>query len=168
MAKKTRSARGRAAGAGGGLSRLSVADLRREIGRRQKMVGGLMRKREKLVSQLNAIDAELAEYGNLPGGGAAGGRGRGPGRPAGRPAAAGRRGGGGGGGGGRRPRNDATLVESLKKVLTGKTMSVTEVAQAVQEAGYKTSSPSFRTIVNQTLINSGEFKRVGRGQYTAK
>lgn len=47
-------------------------------------------------------------------------------------------------------------------------MSVTEVAEAVQRQGYKTTSPSFRTIVNQTLINSGKFRPVSRGQYTAK
>jgi hypothetical protein len=60
------------------------------------------------------------------------------------------------------------LIEALGKVLDGKTMSVTEVSEAVQKAGYKTTSPSFRTIVNQTLINSGKFKRVERGKYTAK
>ena len=72
------------------------------------------------------------------------------------------------GGGRRRPKNDMNLVEALSKALDGKTMSVTEVAEAVQRQGYRTSSPSFRTIVNQTLINSGKFKRVSRGQYTLK
>ncbi len=52
--------------------------------------------------------------------------------------------------------------------VNGKTMGVSDVAGAVQKAGYRTSSPSFRTIVNQALIASGKFKRVGRGQYTAK
>ncbi len=65
-------------------------------------------------------------------------------------------------------RNEKNLVDALYDVLNGKTMSVTEVADAVQKAGYKTSSPSFRTIVNQTLINSGRFSRVERGQYTSK
>ncbi|MDY7108645.1 MAG: hypothetical protein SYC29_08400 [Planctomycetota bacterium] len=70
---------------------------------------------------------------------------------------------------GSRPRNTGSLVEALKKLLTGKTMTVTEMADAVQKAGYKTSSPNFRTIVNQTLINNKkDFKRVARGQYTAK
>ncbi|HPO92606.1 MAG TPA: hypothetical protein PL072_03955 [Phycisphaerales bacterium] len=72
------------------------------------------------------------------------------------------------GGGRRRPKNDMNLVEALSKALDGKTMSVTEVAEAVQRQGYRTSSPSFRTIVNQTLINSGKFKRVSRGKYTLK
>lgn len=70
--------------------------------------------------------------------------------------------------GGGRPKNDRTLTEALVQVLTGKTMRVTDAVKAVQQAGYRTSSPSFRTIVNQALISSGKFKRVGRGQYTAK
>ena len=70
--------------------------------------------------------------------------------------------------GGNRPKNEMNLVESLSKVLDGKTMGVAEVAEAVQKAGYQTTSKSFRTIVNIALINSGKFKRVDRGQYTAK
>jgi len=68
-----------------------------------------------------------------------------------------------------RPRNETSLVGALQKLLTNKTMSVTEMAEAVQKAGYQTSSPNFRTIVNQTLINNPSlFKRIARGQYTAK
>jgi hypothetical protein len=44
------------------------------------------------------------------------------------------------GDGGRRPRNAANLVDSLARTLNGKTMSVSEVAQAVQKAGYRTTS----------------------------
>ena len=40
--------------------------------------------------------------------------------------------------------------------------------KAVQDFGYKTTSPSLRTIVNQTLINSEKFKRIERAYYTAK
>jgi hypothetical protein len=47
-------------------------------------------------------------------------------------------------------------------------MSVTDVTAAVQKAGYNTNAANFRTIVNQCLINSGKFKRIERGQYTAK
>jgi hypothetical protein len=61
------------------------------------------------------------------------------------------------------------LVEALHDLLKGRTMSVTEIASAVQEAGYRTTSPNFRTIVNQTLINRPElFRRVARGKYTAQ
>ncbi len=68
----------------------------------------------------------------------------------------------------KRAKNDQPLADALVDSLTGTTLSVTEVAQAVQHAGYRTTSPNFRTIVNQTLIKDKRFKRVGRGQYTAR
>ena len=67
-----------------------------------------------------------------------------------------------------RPRNTVNLVEALSKVLTNKTMSVSQVAEAVQRAGYQTYAANFRTIVNQTLLKHKKlFKKVSRGQYTA-
>ncbi len=125
------------------LSTMSVAELQRELRRRQGTVGRLLKKRDRLAARLEALDAEISALGIVGGGRRAGG-------------------------GRVRPRNEMKLVDALVKVLSGKTMSVTEVADAVQQAGYRTSSSSFRTIVNQTLINSAKFKRVGRGQYTAK
>ncbi len=69
----------------------------------------------------------------------------------------------------KRHRNDTNLVEALQQVLSGTTMGVTEAAAAVQAAGYKTTSPNFRTIVNQTLIkHSDAFSKKSRGKYTAK
>jgi hypothetical protein len=109
----------------------------------------LRRKHAIAMNRVAAIESQLIALGAVASGGGGGGRGRGTGAAT-------------------RARNDMNLVESLVKVLTGKTMGVTEVADAVQRAGYKTSSPNFRTIVNQTLIKSDKFKRVGRGQYTAK
>ena len=61
------------------------------------------------------------------------------------------------------------LVDSLAKVLKSKTLSVTEATEAVQKAGYLTTAANFRTIVNQALIRETKvFKKVSRGQYTAK
>jgi hypothetical protein len=131
----------RSNGGKGKLVELSVLDLRRELVRRQRSVDSLARRRERLIAKVADIDAQIIEHGGSPRGGLALRK---------------------------RPKNEMNLVQALSKVLDGKTMSVTEVAEAVQEAGYKTTSPSFRTIVNQTLINSGKFKRVERGQYTAK
>lgn len=125
-----------------GLSGLSVQELQRELRSRQRRVGPLMKRRAKVAAKLAAIDAEIAALGGSAGG-TVGVR--------------------------KRPKNEMNLVEALAKVLSGKTMGVTEVAEAVQKAGYQTTSPSFRTIVNQTLINNKNvFKRVDRGQYTAK
>lgn len=128
----------------GGLSGISVADLQAELRRRMRRVGTLQRRRDRVAGKLAALDAELSALGAAVGG--AGGMmfGR------------------------KRPKNDMNLVEALAKVLKGRTMSVTDVSDAVQKAGYKTSAANFRTIVNQTLIkNRSVFKKIARGQYTA-
>lgn len=123
------------------LAKLSVADLNRELNRRRKGGQSLLRKRAKLMEKVHELDARLRELGMAAGGTSVGGP---------------------------RPRNESNLVEALAAVLDGKTMSVTEVSEAVQKAGYQTTSPNFRTIVNQALIASGKFKKISRGQYTAK
>jgi hypothetical protein len=122
-----------------GLARLSVSALEAEIRRRERAARALARRRDRLAAKLDALDRKIALMGGAPG----------------------RR-----GGGGRRAKNDMTLEESLVKVLRGKTMSVTDAAEAVQRAGYRTNSSNFRTQVNIALIK-GPFKRAGRGQYTA-
>jgi hypothetical protein len=132
----------RSSGGGGGLAGLTVSDLRRELVRRERRVGGLIRRRERLMAKVRELESQIMAHGGTSRGGAIVLR--------------------------KRPKNDMNLVEALSKVLKDKVMSVTDVSQAVQDAGYKTTSPSFRTIVNQTLINSGRFKRVERGKYTAK
>jgi hypothetical protein len=131
---------GRKAGSGGGLGHLSIRDLHAEIRKRERVAGGLLRKRERLAERLAAIDEQIRKAGlNTPGTG-----------------------------GGVRPRNEMSLVEALAKTLKGKTLSVTDAAEAVQTAGYKTSAANFRTIVNQALIkNTKIFKKVERGLYTA-
>lgn len=125
------------------LSGLSVGELQRELRRRERGVDSLLRKREKLLAKVHALDSEIATLGVAPGAGR-------------------------GGATRRRPRNDSNLADALVGVLKTKTLSVTDVAQAVQDAGYVTTSPNFRTIVNQTLIKDKRIKRVGRGLYTAK
>lgn len=132
----------------GRLASMSVADLQREIARRQRSTRSLQQKRAKLLKKLAALDAQITaaggSVGSVPGGKGVGAR------------------------GGTRPKNEMSLVDALGKVLKGKTMGVAEAAEAVQKAGYKTNAASFRTVVNIALINSGKFKRVERGQYTAK
>ena len=61
-----------------------------------------------------------------------------------------------------------TLSDALERVLSGKTLSVTDAVDAVKGIGYRTRSNNFRTQVNIALIKSGKFRRVRRGQYTAK
>lgn len=134
----------RSANAGALLRGATLEDLRREFERRRRSSGKLLKKRQKLSAQLEEIDAQLAMLDVSTGG---------PSRS---------------GGVRKRPQNTMGLVPFLVKVLTNKTMGVTEVSMAVQRAGYKTTSPNFRTIVNQALIkHTDKFKKLGRGKYTA-
>lgn len=123
------------------VASMSTAELQAEISRRQSGVSKLMRKRDRLREQLAEVEAEIAEAD--------------PGTSI--PT------------GGKRHRNESSLVEALAGVLDGVELTVTEMSEAVRAAGYMTTSPNFRTIVNQTLIKNPKlFKRVSRGVYTAK
>jgi hypothetical protein len=120
---------------------MSTAELQAELLRRERNVRKLERRREKLLADLAEVEQALGAEGALS-------------------ATGGIR---------RRPRNDMNLVDSLAAVLNGKEMSVTEVTQAVQQAGYMTTAANFRTIVNQALIRETKrFKKVSRGRYTAR
>ena len=146
MAKRSGKKKSTRKSSGGGLGSASTADLARELKRRERQLGKLKAKRDALLDQAAELDAEIASLGSLVGGGS-----------------------GRSGGVRRRPKNDQNLAEALAGVLDGVTMSVTDAAEAVQRAGYKTSASNFRTIVNQTLLReTGTFKKVARGQYTAK
>ncbi|HZW08961.1 MAG TPA: hypothetical protein VFF69_03580 [Phycisphaerales bacterium] len=172
MAKKKRAGRGsaRRGASGGALRGVSTMELRAELERRSRDLDKLEARRDELTAQLEQVEAEISTISSAIGAAGRAGRGRGArrGRPAGA-SGAGRRGGrrAARAGGGKRPRNAESLEVALAKVLKGKTMGVSEVADAVQKAGYKTSSPNFRTIVNQALLRSELIKKTGRGAYTA-
>lgn len=166
------------------ISSLSVAQLNQELERRRAEAIHLAKERTELLERVTEIDAYLAELGVSTSTGRPRGRPRKDGTPtrahtpsrkttrkAAKKSArkSGRKGPSKPAGDRKRHRNESNLVEALQQVLAGKVMGVTEVAKAVQEAGYKTTSPNFRTIVNQTLIkNPQAFTKQGRGLYTAK
>src|SRR4051812_40721243 len=110
-----------------GLNRFPSQLLEAELRRRERGVTKFYRKRARLVAKLEELDDVIRQHGGDPGA-MGGGRGRG-----------GRRGAGRG-----RPRNEMSLEEALAKALSGKTLSVTEAAEAVQRAGYRTSAANFR------------------------
>lgn len=141
----------RAATKSRGLSGLSVDDLHAEIARRGRSISKLQKQHAKAMQKVEAIEREIiASGGDISGGRRL--RFGGPGVNLGR----------------KRPKNDMNLVEALTKTLKGKTMGVTELAEAVQKNGYRTSAANFRTIVNQTLIKHPKtFKKVSRGMYSA-
>tara|TARA_Y100001933_G_C18922455_1_gene531601 strand:- start:324 stop:773 length:450 start_codon:yes stop_codon:yes gene_type:complete len=127
------------------LDDLSFDELQREMQRREREMKRLVNKRDRLHQQIREVEDEIQSLGGAGAFGmTAGGRPR------------------------RRPQNESSLSEALLKLLKNTTMSVTQAADEVQRAGYQTTSASFRTIVNQTLIKDPRFKKVSRGQYTAK
>jgi hypothetical protein len=130
-----------------GLLAVSTSALEAELARRASEIGRLQKDRANAQARLDEIDERLGVLGSAGGTGATRRR--------------------RGGGGGRRPRNEMNLADSLASVLRGRKLSVTDLTEEVQKAGYRTSSPNFRTIVNQTLIKDPKrFKRVSRGVYT--
>ncbi len=86
---------------------------------------------------------------------------RGPGRPPGRPAAARP---------GPRPAGKS-LKDYISKVLSGGSiLSVKDITQKVQQAGYPTRSNNLSNQVSMALSQmqkAKQLKKVGRGQYTA-
>ena len=135
------------------LQTTSTSDLQAELRRRQRRLPTLERRRERLLAQLDEVDAEIAELG----GGSGGGRGKRRGRAAGSTT---RR---------KRPKNEMSLGDALAKVMKkGQPRKVGDLAAAVQKAGYKTNSSNFNTIVNQTLLKDDRFKNTSRGHYALK
>lgn len=122
------------------ISDMSLSDLERLIAKRRHEIDRLLRKRRKLEAKLDKIDQQIA---------ALGGNG----------AAVGRR--------GSRPRNAVSLNEAIASVLekASKPLGVPEITQKVLATGYRSSSPAFKSIVNQTLIKDKRFKAIARGIY---
>ena len=130
------------------LSRASLGELQQEL---QVRIKDLQSHREALVRELQEVDDQLLAYTGGPGG-----------EEAYQAMQSGYR---------RvqeRIQNEQCLAEALVEVLSGEVLSVTAAAAAVQARGYQTTSPNFRTIVNQALIaHPDRFARVRRGHYTA-
>lgn len=133
------------------LNRIPTVELLRELERRQAMAGEYEARRAAMEKELVAIDAEIAalEGARMNGVGS---------RHVSRSAAA-----------RTRAANQVPLNMALHNLLKGKTMSVSEAAEAVQQAGYKSNAANFYPVVSLTLLKRKDlFKRVGRGRYTAK
>ncbi len=138
--------------ASGGISGLSTSEIQRELQKRAAKARALTRRRGTLLAKVAKLDAQIREFGGASlrsaGSSRMGLTARGTPR--------------------KRPQNETGLAEALYNTLKGKTMGVTEVANAVVHGGYKTTAENFRTIVNQALLKHRKlFKKVSRGQYTA-
>src|ERR1043165_6632931 len=106
-----------------------------------------MSRRSEFESELETINADLAQLGGT--GGET--KRRGPGRPRGTRSPKAQTGGRGAKGRGRGG-NEQSLPVLLHSMLRGKTMSVPEMAEAAKKAGHKSKSKNFRTIVSLALI----------------
>ena len=132
-----------------GLAKVSFVEINRELARRRKLATRLTNKRAHLLDRVAEVERQIRECGVSVNGAE---------RVRGAAKAGSPRGG-----------RSSTLAGALASLLKGRTMSVTDMSEAVQKAGYRTNSPNFRVIVNAALLNhTGLFRRVGRGQYTAR
>ena len=128
------------------LAKASVADLKKEISRRQRKLPTLIDARDTLNRQI----AGLEGLGDVK-------------PPVKRRKKAGRR------KAARRiikPARAGSLSSALMEALGAKgKLTVAEAADAVVAAGYKSKSKNFSTIVGMTLSTDKRFKRVSRGVY---
>ena len=120
----------------------SIAELKSLLNQQRRNRVLLLNERKKLQNRLDQIDRQISM---LDGGNGAAGGGRG--------------------------RNTAPLPDVIEAVLkkSSKPMRVGDIVNAVQQAGYRSSSANFRGIVNQALIKEKKrFQSPSRGLYTSR
>lgn len=141
----------------GGLARFETAAL---VAERDRRLAELQERRGEALAALEEIDRALADLG-----GTAGPRPSRPGRTKAGRKKAGRRTKAGGG----RQRGGASLADAIAGVLSsGDPKSGPDLIAAVRKAGYRSSSPNFRSMAQQRLLKDPRFKRVSRGVYALK
>ena len=122
----------------------SIAELQSMIRARRGERAKLLGERKKLQAKMDKLDRQIAAHDGDDANGS-GSRSGGSGR-----------------------RNDKPLPDVIADVFKAngsKAMKIKEVAEAVEQTGYHTSSANFRGIVNQTLIKDDRFKQESRGTY---
>jgi|GEM_PF-1126710 len=129
------------------LAGMSIAQIEKILTDRRAEAAAIGAKRAKLEAELHALDVRLAKLGGSNGSVARKGVGRTP-----------------------RAKNARSLPNVIFEVLTkaGKAMPVADIVAATQKAGYRSNSPQFRNIVNQTLITNDRFVASSRGIYQLK
>ena len=128
------------------LSDMTLDQLYKEIQRRLRVLPKLIARRDELNGQIAELESLAKAVESR--------------RPA-RKAKPGLR--------AKRYRNKTSLPEVIAAVLKGKeAMGVGDIAQAVRQAGYRSTSKSFRSLVNKALITDKRFRNVRRGRYAMK
>ena len=134
---------------------LTIAELRKEIVRREKMLAKVYVKRDRVAAKLAALDHKVIALGGEPlppvgrQGGLAGASKVGRKRVA--------------------RRGDDALVAYVKKALAKSRggMRVKDVAEAVKKAGYKSDAKNFYGLV-AVALRGKDFRRPGRGVYVLR
>ena len=135
------------------VSKLTTAQLRAEIARRQLALPKLQKRRAKLLTALGAIDRQIEAVGgqaDQP----AGRKGRPPKAVKAAKAAA---------------ASGKSLAQSIKEVLgrSLRGMRIKNIVSAVQEAGYKSAAKDFYNLV-AAAVRGDAFKKLRRGVYKLK
>ena len=115
---------------------LSLADLERLLDSRKTQLEGLLRKKDRLASDLSNVEGEISSL-----------EGRSSGRGVVRRTRAGT---------GKRPKNAKSLSDTVVDILTKnkKGFSLADLADRVLTTGYKTNSSDFKNVLYQCLYNS--------------
>ena len=125
------------------MNGFTVDQLEQLLNSRRSQLQKLHKQRAKLARKLEQFDQKIARLGGRAGGAMGGGR--------------------------TRARNAQSLTATLEDILKGgKPMQVGDITDAVLKKGYRSTSPNFRSIVNQTLIKEKQFASAGRGIYQLK
>lgn len=130
------------------LSAMTIAELRQEIERRQRLL-------PKLIAQRDTLNREIAELQGL-----ASSEGRQAAKPESAPKKTRRR---------RRAKNKVGLADALATFMKGKKkVAIGEAMEGVLAAGYKSNALDFRSVVNNMLLTDKRFKKIGRGEFALK
>ena len=145
------------------LAQAPLDELAAELERRKAALPKLLSRRDKLRSDLELVEAQIATLQGLDGSASSSGR-RGSGRKAAKKTTTrkktGRTAAGRGG-----AKKEPTLREKIAKVLGTDPMRPVEIARALVDDGLHHGSKSLQIQVSTTLAKFEEFSKVARGQW---
>jgi hypothetical protein len=123
------------------LKAVSIAELKRELAKREKVLERLEARRKKLATELRKVEADIAQV-------------KGEGKEGLEPAGAGQR-------------ETGTLRQAVAAVLARRreALGPKDIAQRLPDVGYASRSRSLPVMVGQLLSGLSEFRRVARGKY---
>jgi hypothetical protein len=120
---------------------VSIAELKRELAKREKALERLEARRKKLATELREVEADIAQM-------------KGESKERLGPGAAGQR-------------ATGTLRQAVAAVLAGtrEALGPKDIAGRLPDVGYVSRSKSLPVMVGQLLSGLSEFRRVARGKY---